>query len=184
MSKRYPRLAICGQLRAGKDEVANYLEDQYGFYRVAFGDKLKEAFHAIYTDVPKEPKPRRGYQVFGQACREFDPYVWIKHALNRALEINEAYPVVITDLRQPNEYIALMAAGFRFIKVVASESVRLERCQAAGDVMTLADLQHDTEQHVERMKEDYLIINEYSLDKLHEEIDAIIRQELRQVNNA
>lgn len=40
-------LGLCGRAGAGKDTVANHLSDQFGFFRVAQGDSIRETFLGI-----------------------------------------------------------------------------------------------------------------------------------------
>lgn len=65
-----PNVGLLGKLRSGKDQVAAYLTSNYGYTRFAFGDELKDDFHRTYPDIPREPKPRAGYQEYGQRMRK------------------------------------------------------------------------------------------------------------------
>jgi hypothetical protein len=72
------RLCLIGQLRSGKDTLAAYAEEKYGMVPFAFGDELKEEFHRNYPFVPKDPKPRKGYQLFGQLKRYvYGEDIWV-----------------------------------------------------------------------------------------------------------
>lgn len=53
-----PNIALTGKLRAGKDTVAEYLMERYGYARYAFGDGVKDDFHRENPAVPRHPKPR------------------------------------------------------------------------------------------------------------------------------
>ncbi|MFD1270642.1 dephospho-CoA kinase, partial [Paenibacillus motobuensis] len=125
-----PNLGLIGKLRAGKDIVAAYLAERYGYTRFAFGDALKDDFHRRYPEIPREPKPRAGYQFHGQFMREHvDEGIWIDACLSQITDfIRDGYDIdsfgrgvshraVITDCRQPNEFSALKAAGYSLIRV-------------------------------------------------------------------
>jgi dephospho-CoA kinase len=176
------KIALTGKMRSGKDTVANHLYIKYGFDRVAFGDALKKNAHAMFPWVSEFSKPRALYQAYGQLMRQIEPDVWIKHAeraVNGAIEFRvntgaENVGVVITDLRQPNEYEWCRQNGFSIIRVVSDEDVRVKRALSAGDDFKTADLLHETEQHIDDFQVDYEIVNNSSIEKLQKDIDEII----------
>src|SRR5690625_5115450 len=71
------KIGLTGKMRAGKDTVADYLVENYGFKKFAFGDALKRYVHEIF-DVNQNEKPRDIYQRFGQYCRAIDEDVWVR----------------------------------------------------------------------------------------------------------
>lgn len=188
MSNGITKIALTGKMRSGKTEIERYLTKQHGFNSVAFGDQLKHFAHKIFDDAtddagydPFRPgsrqKPRTLYQQFGQLCREIDPDVWIKHA-QRTVEYYEGLRstigIVISDLRQPNEYEWAKANGFTIAKVVADDAVRLERARQAGDIFTEEDFGHETEWHVNGFRGDYTIVNDGELAELQRKVDDIV----------
>lgn len=176
------KIALCGRLRSGKDTIANHLYIKYGFSQVAFGDALKKNAHATFPWVSEFSKPRALYQQFGQLMREIEPDVWIKHAeraVKGAVDFRTGsgesqVGVVITDLRQPNEYEWARANGFTIIRVTAPDEDRLLRAKLAGDSFTEADLEHETESHIDGFAVDYEIENGGSVDDLKRRIDEIM----------
>lgn len=175
------KIAICGRLRSGKDTVGNHLYIKYGFSTVAFGDALKKNAHAIFPWVSEFSKPRALYQ-FMNVMREYDEDVWIKHA-ERAVKgaidfragIGEAQVgVVITDLRQPNEYEWARANGFTIVRITAPDDYRIARAKIAGDSFTESDLEHETESHIDGYTSDYEIYNDGSIDDLKRKVDEIM----------
>lgn len=131
-------IGLLGKKRAGKDTVAATLTGEFGFVRYAFADPLKAAALGLdpyvvdgrnrrlrlsalisregwerakeYTEV------RRTLQAFGVAMREHvDPDVWL-NATMRRVAVEEA-PVVITDVRFPNEADAIEAAGGTLVRI-------------------------------------------------------------------
>lgn len=180
-----PSIALTGKFRSGKDAAAAYLVRQYGYVRYAFGDALKADFHRRYPEIPREPKPRLGYQAHGQLMRTYTGEdVWISACFREidaaAFVHHEAYgatyPVVISDLRQPNEFAALKAAGYVVIRVNASDETRIARAKASGDAFDPATLTHDTESHVDTFAADYDVNNDGTLAELYAQIDAIIER--------
>jgi len=176
---RFPNIALTGGLRAGKDEVARILSEKYGYTRFAFGDELKEDFHRRYPEIPREPKPRIGYQNHGQLMRELvGEGVWvdacfraIKHARSHRFF---SFRPVISDIRQPNEYDRCRSEGYVIIRVKAPEAIRIQRAVGAADTFKLADLTHDTEQHTDGFEVDYEIVNEGTIADLERKVDEMV----------
>jgi dephospho-CoA kinase len=176
------KIALTGKMRAGKDEAANHLYIRHGFDKVAFGNAMKRCAHEAFPWVSEFSKPRSLYQNYAQAMRQIDPDVWIKHAeraVKGAIDFNvntgaEKVGVVISDLRQPNEYEWARANGFTIIRVTAPDEDRLFRAKLAGDSFTEADLEHETESHIDGFTVDYEIHNDGSVDELKAQVDAIL----------
>lgn len=170
-------IGLIGKMRAGKDTVAELLAQEYrGFFqRVAYGDALKEHYHAIFGY--SEGKDRKGYQTFGQDCRKIDLNIWMKHAavtIDRIRIADPAANVVVTDVRQPNEAKQLREMGAFLIRVNARDEVRLERMRANGDNFTLADLDHETESHIDSFEVDYELYNNHGLAELIAQLDPML----------
>jgi dephospho-CoA kinase len=176
------KIALTGKLRAGKDEVAQYLYIRHGFNRVAFGDALKRHAHEVFPWIPQSSKPRALFQAFGQLMREIDPDVWVKHAeraVQGALDFRvntgaERVGIVLTDVRQANEVAWCRENGFTLIRVTAPDEVRIARAIEAGDDFTVHDLAHETELAIDGFEVDYEIVNDGSVDELKAKVDEII----------
>jgi hypothetical protein len=185
MSKSPIKLALCGRLRSGKDTVARYLTLFYDFHPFAFADPLKRYLHEIFPHVPREPKPRRLLQLFGQKLRELDPDVWVNLTMHKideylrqhACDCSPLKPrVVVTDCRQRNEYDRLRAAGFVFVRINADDELRIRRALEAGDNFTVHDLAHETELLVDSFDVDYEVYNNGTTSELYAQLDAIMRE--------
>jgi dephospho-CoA kinase len=178
------KIALTGKLRAGKDELSRHLFLDHDFDRVAFGDALKKNAHSAFPWVSEVSKPRSLYQSYGQLMRQIDPDVWIKHAEQTVdlwinMRVNDGADrvgVVITDLRQPNEYEWARANGFSIIRVTAPDGDRIARAIAANDDFTVHDLTHETELAIDSFEVDYEVINDGTVDDLKAQIDAILAQ--------
>jgi dephospho-CoA kinase len=170
------KIGLTGKARSGKDTVANYLVERHQFQRVAFGDSLKRYLSEIFPDLINENKPRALLQRFGQSMREFDEDVWIKHALNKA----NGSKIVITDVRQPNEYRRLKELGYVIIRVESSIQSRFERMMALGDVFNENDLSDGTETVLDSYDVDFTIVNDCDFSMLSEQIDLILAQLLNE----
>src|SRR5690625_346970 len=197
------KIAICGQIRAGKSTASEHLVHNHGFQPVSFGAELKShagklfAFSDVYksesivvddeqfggTRTIGKRKPRRLYQDFGEKLRELDPNIWIGHAAEkvRLIELiaaanGEQARIVIDDLRQPNEYEWALAHGFTIVRITADEGTRLERAKQADDDFSIEDLRHPTEMYVQDFEVDFDIWNGVGVEQADVErrIDEIV----------
>lgn len=177
------RIAITGQLRSGKDTVAAILQEliEAKFTEYRFADGITEIIQQYFPQAMKSGKPRKYYQVIGQSLRQLDEDVWVR-ALHKKRQSAPLYEnQLITDLRQPNEVLYCKKHKFKVIKVVADETVRQERAEAAGDIWLPAQMQHPTEIAVDSIAPDYLIENNGTLDELVEKVTAVYQQILQEV---
>ncbi|MGG3989803.1 AAA family ATPase [Bacillus smithii] len=180
------KIAICGNFRAGKDTVADYLVEKYFFKKFAFADDLKDTLHRLFPDIPRIPKPRHPYQVFGEGVCDLDipgaKTVWIDACLRsidnyikQCADLHkECKNIVITDLRKPLEYKRLRKENYIIIRVIASEDIRLQRAKKAGDKFSKDDLSHNTESYVDQFDVDYEIRNNGTLEELKRKVDEVM----------
>lgn len=178
------KVALCGRMRSGKDATAAYLMTHYRFARFAFGDGIKRLCRELFPDqFEGNRKPRALLQGVGQALREIgDPDVWINVTMRRisewtpTLKLRGLSNIVITDLRQPNEYERLRAEGYVIIRINCRDDIRRQRMIDAGDTFDDADLTHETEQHVDSFTVDYELWNDGRLTDLYEQVDVVMRE--------
>ncbi|QEG04116.1 hypothetical protein [Bacillus phage BC-T25] len=182
------KIAITGELRSGKTTLQKYAEKNYGgFVPFAFADDLKEMFHAEFPHIPKNPKPRKGYQLYGQLMRFiFGEDYWINkcfHKIERVRRAAENYNILgdqvefmpmITDARQPNEFERCYKEGYTLIRVEASAELRIERAKAEGDKFSLEDLQHESEKYVAEAPVHFVLYNNGSLETLYAQFDEVM----------
>lgn len=176
------RIALCGKIRSGKDSVADYLCRNHGFQKFRFGDGIRRVCHILYNvamNKAKTGKPRALLQGIGQALRQYDPDVWLNYCLYEIANYEIAHyeitnygnripdaKVVISDLRQPNEFERVRREGWFTVRVSAPDELRIERARAAGDNFTLDDLNHETERHVDGFPVDLEIVNDGTIERL------------------
>jgi hypothetical protein len=176
-------IALMGRARSGKDTVAARLVERHGFTRVAFADPLKEMALEIDPVIPTAygihvrlarlvadsgwefakgyPEVRRILQHCGQTVRDRAPGFWVALAL-RAVDAAPG-PVVLSDVRYPNEAEALRARGFRLIRIIRP-----------GYVQNSAKL-HVSETALDRYPPDIAVVNAGSLSELHERADSLVK---------
>ena len=89
--------------------------------------------------------------------------------------MNHKPKVLVNGVRQPNEYQRLKDEGFTIIRVSASDDLRIGRAKEAGDVFTEADLDHDTESHIDTFEVDYEVNNVGSIGEMYGQLDTIMK---------
>ena len=139
-------VGIIGRARSGKDTAGAWFVEQRGYQRVAFADELKAAALRVdpivqaYDDredwgdgdlrlseavrldgweaAKSNAEVRRFLQHLGASIRAIDPDFWLRAALAKADEANDAgKSTVITDVRYPNEAAALRARGWHLLHI-------------------------------------------------------------------
>ena len=127
-------IGLSGYAQTGKDTIAEHLVEHYGFTRIAFADPIRQALYALdpmipdypalggirlswivdksgWENVKKEsPEVRRMLQRLGTevARNQWGDDFWVDLAMAKANRLDN---VVITDVRYPNEYDAIVKAG-------------------------------------------------------------------------
>lgn len=176
------KIALCGRMRSGKDSVADILEEQ-DFFRYKFSQGIWETIELLFGQNEENTlfKPRKLLQELGQKIREVDPDVWVNYTLNEIKSDEIMYrdsdselDVVITDLRQPNEYARLREEGYIIVRVTASEHARMQRARAKGDIFTEKETQHETESHVDSFEVDYEITNDGTFEDLRIKVEQML----------
>lgn len=173
----YDKIGICGQLGVGKDATAGYLALEYGHTPFAFADELKRHIREI-TGIYDEAKVKAMAQRFGPECRElFGADVWV-NALERKMASLRVEKVVITDLRQRNEYRYLREHGYTIIRVEAPVATRLARLAARDGqgALNSRDFDHATETEAAGFDVDYTVDNSGDLRDLAAQVDDIMRE--------
>ena len=131
----------------------------------------------LYPDAVAQSKPRHLYQAIGQGMRGIDPNVWLKY-MDRNIKRDGLEDIVITDVRQQNEVDMLCRAGFKMVRVRvnANHKTRVKRMVACGDVFDMAELNHETELHIETFTVDYEIFNDGNIEGLYQQIKQLLKE--------
>lgn len=160
------KIALCGKMRSGKDTVANFLCENHGFKGFRFSEGIWDTIRLLFPHIyARQEKPRKLLQDIGQKLREVAPDVWVNYTFNKIEEVG-ANRVVVTDLRQPNEYHALKEQGFFIVRVSAEDGIRLNRILTENDNFDIQDLYHETERHVDGFNVDFEIQNKGTIEEL------------------
>jgi hypothetical protein len=143
----YRNIALTGKMGSGKSTIADVLMNTYGYRTLSFASPLKglvieadplvmyESLHGTVTPVPihlsdvlasgktfeeakrKYPEVRRSLQRIGQGIRRIDPDYWVRNLMERVLDVPSGTPIVVPDVRYPNELEALAKNGFKTVRV-------------------------------------------------------------------
>ncbi|MGX5702371.1 hypothetical protein [Bacillus cereus] len=99
-------------------------------------------------------------------------------------KVNHKPKVLVNGVRQPNEYQQLREEGFILIRVNTSDDLRIGRAKNAGDVFTEADLEHETETHIDIFEVDYEVNNVGTIVEMYGQFDVIMKDiGVRSVSN-
>lgn len=131
-------IALCGAKRCGKDTLAKYISNKYGYKRIAFADPLKEAVSALFRFSDKQTgdgdekdavdrrwgiAPRKALQFFGTEVMQYKiqellPNVerkFLAYSLVSRVNPNDSF--VISDMRFIHEYEELARLGAFIIRI-------------------------------------------------------------------
>lgn len=129
-------VGLMGYAGSGKDTVATIMQSDHGFRRLAFADALKRVLFDVNPSIEANPasrerlplsivvesegwegakrhhpEVRRMLQALGVAVRQhIDPDTWV-NAVMRKIDVDPGRPTVITDVRFPNEALAVRLRG-------------------------------------------------------------------------
>ncbi|OQA52159.1 MAG: hypothetical protein BWY43_00614 [candidate division WS2 bacterium ADurb.Bin280] len=175
-------VGITGTFAAGKDAVAEYLEEK-GFEHFSLGHEI--------VDVAKErgiEPTRDNLRILGNALREEHGSDYLP---KRVLEKSTKENVAIAGIRQPGEIEYLRnKPDFILIAVDAPIELRFERMKdraREGDPQTIEELAEKEKKemesegkNVQKIHEcmelaDYKIVNNGTFEDLHKEVDNAIK---------
>lgn len=144
-------VAISGKARSGKDTLANKLEQSLLYKRTALGDPIRRIHSIMYGNSDK--KDRDGLILIGQGMRSKDSKVWLKVWLRLAIDhfsYDDNARLVVSDIRQPNEFSFFKSMGAFTIRIDADEEKRKEILAATDGESALSEnlLNDETESHV------------------------------------
>jgi dephospho-CoA kinase len=174
-----PRLiCICGQKRSGKDTVAKFLEENYGYKNEKIAGALKDTLMPMFSFTPDQletdlkevvdPRwnitPRQAMQFVGTdlmqyKIQELMPHIgrkfWIQSFIQKHLANNEE-PIVISDIRFIHEYEELQAYNPLVVRVVRYDDTT-HTPQKQKD-------NHVSETEFENIPADIILLNNGSLE--------------------
>lgn len=177
-------IVLVSEAGGGKDFLADYAINNYGYTRYAFADHVRSVAKMWFPDLygDGKNKNRALLQAIGTQFRAIDEDVWIKlmfKDIDEEAAIRKRYKeaqefIVITDCRMPNEYKALKERGFEFIRIQVDADVRKQRLLDRGDKFTDDDLKHHTESFYAQFECDFTIHNNTTQKEAYQQLDSIL----------
>lgn len=176
---KYNIIAITGIKRSGKDVVANYIEQKFGYKHVKISSKLKEvvkiAFDLKDADVESSAKddmherlgipPRRildfiGTHVFQYEINRILPNIGRKFWISDLLMKHDDTPIVISDLRFHHE----------LEEIRKNDSVLVIKINRNQQI----DPTYISESEINELQYDVEVINDKLLEDLFQIIDELL----------
>jgi hypothetical protein len=144
------------------------------FHEGAVISRYRDAIDELGYEIAKDsyPEVRGALQGTGKAIRALDPEFWLRMGMQRVDDQRTRGPVVVTDVRYPNEADAIRERGGLIVRVYRTGT-------APGPNA------HESETALDDYEEDLAIENHYSLEALADrvaDVDRLVRavHELRQ----
>lgn len=170
-------ILLKGKARHGKDSVAEYLHDRYGFWRVSHAELLKRIARLMGWDGRKDDGDGRGrkfLQHMGDVCREYNPLMLVEYVLGRMQMAGWPDRVVLSDCRFPNEVDRYRMDDMRRLgyETVLVEVVRpgLDADSVLGE-----NALHKSETALDGVPADLVLVNNgETLEALMEKVDEIL----------
>jgi len=171
-------IGICGKKYAGKDTMADYLVQHYGFQKKSFAGPLKEACRHLflfsdaqchnprYKDVV-DPRwnlsPRQAFQLVGTdwVRNQFHKNFWVERMRYELDAMDKNARIVIPDVRFENEKNVVLEWGGHVCGID----------RAHGHPRDF----HESETHMDSFFDSlYLLENKRSVDDFYQKIDTYL----------
>ena len=178
-------LGLAGYARSGKDTVAEYLVEKYGFVRMAFADPMREALLRLDPNinlagmsVPLSMAVRgMGWETLKEDSQEvrqllqrmgtevgremFGEHFWVDYAINAAVDSGHER-IVFSDVRFPNE-----VSGIKSFEGNKVWHIDRPGVTPAND--------HISEHALDNHTFDLYITNAHTKEHLYDAVDMLIR---------
>ena len=178
-------IGLLGRKGAGKDTVADYICNTYGFQKMALADPLKEACRILFNfndeqlygnqkeviDPNWNITPRHvlqfiGTEVFRDKINEIIPEIgdnfWVHSLLTRYYQ--RQLNTIISDVRFSNEIEEIKKAGGIIIKIVRPSNNNIKDAHSS----------HVSEIEIDNLSGDYEIINCGTIEELFQKMNDIL----------
>lgn len=111
-------IGLSGTFASGKDTLAQYFEENFGYKHISTGDIIREEATKRYNDTERETLRKIGNELRA----EFGAGVLVEKAL-----ANATGPLVISGIRSIGEAKTLHEAGGKLVFIDAKPELRYER---------------------------------------------------------
>ena len=191
-------IGLCGFKSSGKDTIAEYLVQEYGFKKLSFAGAIKDMLSILFgwsrdklEGLTKEDRewreeidpiwsklldmpllsPRYAMQYLATELfrNHFHPDIWLKVVEN---QLNKYENIVISDCRFTNEINMIQKYGGKIIHVHRNIPSWFYRYQQGEEVEYIKNI-HISEYQWIRTHKDYIIENNTSIEDLIKNINEI-----------
>ncbi len=160
------RFALIGKSGAGKSTAAQMIDELYQARRVSTGAICRKISSLLMGNEDKAST-----QKIDDALTTIDKSIFLKAALRG---IPEGESICIDSLRFKSDIEIARERGIFVIRVVASDTLRVERLRSRGQVFDISvDGAHRSETELEGAEVDLEIVNDGSLNKMRLAIESI-----------
>ena len=171
-------IGLTGLARSGKDTIAKYLEEKYGFKHLDF------ARDALFAEADKRgiEKDKISLSILGDELRQEQGRAVLAKIINSKIKEDENY--VITGFRSPEEVDLIRNEHLNFvlIEVSASHTIRFKRRNEKDpDDEELFNARDKRDIHNKGLGDvlkmaDYKILNESTFEELYSLIDDLMEK--------
>jgi adenylate kinase family enzyme len=162
-------LGACG---SGKTTAAVYLGQQYLMGEQSEGTRLRTACAVLGLK-----RDRINLQLLGEGIRKMIGVTcWLDVLLK---EMDSRFPATIDDIRHPEDAEKLKSLGWTSIRIDCPKNTRIERLKLRrreGEELDLSAIDAPSEHLLDDYQADYTVDNSGTLDKLHRQLDDIMRE--------
>lgn len=152
-------IGLIGLAGSGKDTAAEAL-GEFGYWKAAFANHLKQLAYEFGWDGKKDERGRALLQDLGMAARKYNPRFWIEQLTWPIKSRAHNLPQVFTDVRFQNEADYVRSIGGIIVRIVRPGII-------SGN--------HESELKQSEIPADIEIVNDGTIEDLHNKIRAIIQ---------
>jgi len=152
-------IGLIGLAGSGKDTAAEAL-GEFGYWKAAFANHLKQLAYEFGWDGQKDERGRALLQDLGMAARRYNPNFWIEQLTWPTKSRAHNLPQVFTDVRFQNEADYVRSIGGIIVRIVRPGII-------SGN--------HESELKQSEIAADLEIVNDGTIEDLHNKIRAIIQ---------
>ena len=166
------KVAFVGWAGSGKTIAAKYLAEKFDGDVVSFADGIKYIDNYLFGSGKKD---RSRLQRIGEFFRTFDEAIWVNRTLE-TIQLEVDANIFVDDLRRINEYDALIKEGFKVIRIIADENIRIERLITRDGFCDTSLLYNETESGCSNLSLSE-IENNGTLEEFYKKIDEWVKDE-------
>lgn len=160
---------------SGKDLIADYLVNEWGFKKYALADGIYEIAHTYFGVPIGERPPRKMMHHIGESLRQYDKMVWINETLKR-IDNDGFERVVITDVRKLLEHAYLKETGWTNVMIYCDPKIAIQRIKKRDGVVDEDLIMNSSlENQLRPLKDSMMVIdNSGDFKNTLKEVDALL----------